>query len=156
MNVTAALIVCLALTLAGCASAPRFDDQSARRPDLGRYVLVDPFSPAWTIDVHETGESRLRLEMALQRLNAGGEGEASAVFHRSARQLSRESGYQRYDVLWYEEGIDSGWPFSGRVARGEIQLIRAETPVGADGRAVPPYERGGDQGDAPVAPPRQP
>ena len=58
-------------------------------------------------------------------LVTGGEGEARQVFLRNARQVVEAGGFAGFDVLRYEEGIESTRPFARRFASGEIRLVRS-------------------------------
>jgi hypothetical protein len=90
---------------------------------LVAYALVDPLAPNWQIQASGAGDDRVRLDMWMKRLASGGEGEARQIFMRNARQLAADGGYAGFDVLWYEEGIDSIRPWARRVAQGEIRLV---------------------------------
>ncbi|NMG02922.1 hypothetical protein [Azoarcus taiwanensis] len=68
-----------------------------------------------------------RSTSRMKRLATGGEGEARRIFRRNAEQLVSEGGFVAYEVLRYEEGIESTRPFAHRFASGEIRLARSET-----------------------------
>jgi hypothetical protein len=56
--------------------------------------------------------------------STGGDGEAGRVFKRNAEQIMRESGYARYDILSYSEGIESDTLGAVRFAEGMIRISR--------------------------------
>lgn len=89
------------------------------------YGLYDPLAPTWAIEVSRSGEDRLRMDLRMKALVTGGEGEARQVFLRNARQVMEAGGYAGFDVVHYEEGVESSRPFARRVARGEIRLVRS-------------------------------
>ena len=92
---------------------------------LVAYAIYDPLAPTWKIDVSRTGEDRLRMDLRMKSLVTGGEGEARQVFLRNARQVVEAGGFAGFDVLRYEEGIESTRPFARRFASGEIRLVRS-------------------------------
>ena len=84
---------------------------------LVAYAIYDPLAPTWKIDVSRAGEDRLRMDLRMKSLVTGGEGEA--------RQVVEAGGFAGFDVLRYEEGIESTRPFARRFASGEIRLVRS-------------------------------
>ncbi|HHW62438.1 MAG TPA: hypothetical protein GX403_00520 [Rhodocyclaceae bacterium] len=93
---------------------------------LVAYGIYDPLAPTWKIDVSRTGEDRLRMDLRMKALATGGEGEARQVFLRNARQVVEAGGFAGFDVIRYEEGIESTRPFARRFASGEIRLVRSQ------------------------------
>ena len=91
------------------------------------YAIYDPLAPTWRITATRLDEQRVRLDLRMKRLATGGEGEARRIFRRNAEQLVAEGGFVSYEVLRYEEGIESTRPFAHRFASGEIRLARSET-----------------------------
>lgn len=94
---------------------------------LVAYGLYDPLAPTWRIEVSRSGEDRLRMDLRMKALVTGGEGEARQVFLRNAREVMEAGGFASFDVIHYEEGIESTRPFARRFARGEIRLVRSMT-----------------------------
>ncbi len=90
---------------------------------LAAYALYDPFAPTWQIRASALGDDTVAFQLTMKRLATGGEGEARQVFLRNARLLVSEGGYAGFDVLRYEEGVESTRPFARRVASGEIRLV---------------------------------
>jgi hypothetical protein len=82
-----------------------------------------PLAPNWS--VHETAlaEDRVRVELKLNRLHLGGDGQALQVLRTRADEIAREGGFSSYRIARYEEGIDSGW-ISQRTATGELVFSR--------------------------------
>jgi hypothetical protein len=141
----AAALLAAGLVLGGCASdgvslAPLAIPAGARVASAAGLVtaelsagaaaaffLYDPFAPNWDIDVSPLGEDRVRMDLRFKRLPSGGDGEAHEVFVRAAERLVEEGHYAGYDVLRYQEGIESSRPFARRTAMGEIRLVRSRT-----------------------------
>jgi len=92
---------------------------------LVAYAIYDPLAPTWNIDVSRAGDERVRMELRMKSLITGGEGEARQVFLRSAQRMVEAGGFAGYDVLRYEEGMESTRPFARRTASGEIRLVRS-------------------------------
>ncbi len=93
---------------------------------LVAYGIYDPLAPTWKIDVSRVGEDRLRMDLRMKALATGGDGEARRVFLRNAREVVEAGGFAGFDVLRYEEGIESTRPFARRFASGEIRLVRSQ------------------------------
>lgn len=93
---------------------------------LVAYGIYDPLAPTWSIEVRRTAEDRLRMDLRMKALATGGEGEARQVFLRNARELVEAGGFAGFDVIRYEEGVESTRPFARRIASGEIRLVRSQ------------------------------
>lgn len=89
------------------------------------FAIYDPFAPTWRIDVREAGKDRVCMALRMKSLFTGGDGEARQVFLRNARQLVEAGGFAGYEIVRYEEGIESTRPFAHRYANAEIQLVRS-------------------------------
>ncbi|AUN95545.1 hypothetical protein [Pseudazoarcus pumilus] len=96
--------------------------ETASAEEGSRDVLV----PGWRVGVTQIDETRYRLELRMRTLITGGAGEARQAFLHGARQLVEDGGHAGFDVLRYEEGIDSGLFFGRRSARGEIRVVRSQ------------------------------
>lgn len=94
---------------------------------LVAFAIYDPLAPTWRVDVREAGGERVRMALKMKSLVIGGDGEARQVFLRSARQLVEAGGFAGYEVVHYEEGVESTRPFARRYANAEIRLIRSHT-----------------------------
>lgn len=92
---------------------------------LVAFAIYDPLAPTWRIDVTDIGGDRLRMDLRMKALASGGEGEARRVFLRNAREVVERGGFAGFDVLRFEEGIDSTRPFARRYASGEIRVLRS-------------------------------
>jgi len=66
------------------------------------------------------------MDLRMKALATGGDGEARRVFLRNAREVVEAGGFAGFDVLRYEEGIESTRPFARRFASGEIRLVRSQ------------------------------
>ena len=95
------------------------------------YAVFDPLAPNWTINEARMGEDRYRLNLRMKVLHSGGDGEARQVFARRAAQLSGQPGFGAYEIVFWQEGLESTRPFAQRVAEGEIRLVRLAPPVAA-------------------------
>lgn len=91
------------------------------------YAIYDPLAPTWQVRATQLDEGRTRLDLEMKSLATGGEGEARQVFQRNARRLAESGGFAGYDVVRYEEGVESTRPFARRVASGEVRFIRSRT-----------------------------
>lgn len=89
------------------------------------YALYDPWAPNWELDVSRLDDTRVRFEMRLRSLITGGEGEARKVLARNARRIAEDGGFSGYELVWFEEGVESTRPFARRVASAEVRLLRA-------------------------------
>lgn len=87
------------------------------------YAIYDPLAPNWTIEVHQRNETHARLDLRLRKLITGGEGEARVVFMRNAQDYAEEQGFGGFEIVRYEEGLESTRPFAHRYARGDIKLV---------------------------------
>nr|MBL8455107.1 hypothetical protein [Zoogloeaceae bacterium] len=90
---------------------------------LVAYAIYDPLAPNWTIEVVPRNETRARIDMRLRKLITGGEGEARVVFMRNAQDYAEEQGFAGFEILRYEEGLESTRPFAQRYATGDIKLV---------------------------------
>lgn len=88
------------------------------------YLIVDPLAPNWRIEQAQVADDRYAFALKMKRFHSGGDGEARVVFHRRARELAQKAGYAGYEVLSWQEGIESTtFPASQRVAEGSIRLV---------------------------------
>lgn len=91
------------------------------------YAIYDPLAPTWRIQVTQLDDHRYRLDLRMKSLITGGEGEARQVFRRNAQAIVDENDFSGYDILRYEEGVESTRPFARRIASGEIRVARSQT-----------------------------
>lgn len=89
------------------------------------YAIYDPLAPTWEINATKVDEDRIRFDLRMKSLITGGDGEARQIFLRNARQLAEGQGAAGFDIVRFEEGIDSTRPFAHRFASGEIRLVRS-------------------------------
>ncbi|HJV26662.1 MAG TPA: hypothetical protein VJ673_13320 [Aromatoleum sp.] len=92
---------------------------------LVAYAIYDPLAPTWEINATKLDEDRVRFDLCMKALITGGDGEARQIFLRNARQLAEGQGAAGFDVVRFEEGIDSTRPFAHRFASGEVRLVRS-------------------------------
>lgn len=86
------------------------------------YLILDPWAPNWDIEQASFPDDYYHLSMHMKRYYSGGAGEARAVFHRRARDLARAGGFDGYEVVEYQESLDSSVLGSQRSATGVIRL----------------------------------
>jgi hypothetical protein len=91
------------------------------------YMVLDPLSPNWEIEEAPLGENHIHFSLRMKRYYAGGAGEAQALFHRRAKELMRLNGFDDYQVVEYQESLDSSVIGSQRTATGVVKLTR-KTP----------------------------
>lgn len=92
---------------------------------LVAYAIHDPLAPNWRIDGVRLDDEHMRFELQMKALATGGDGEARLVFMRSARRMAEAGGFAGFEVVTYEEGIESSGPFARRFATGEIRFARS-------------------------------
>lgn len=102
------------------------------------YLILDPYAPNWDIEEATLPKNQFHLALKMRRYYSGGAGEARAVFHRRAKELVQYGGFEGYEVLEYNESLESSVLGSQRVAQGVIRL----TGTGVDsellqGNAIP-------------------
>ncbi|MBL8485784.1 MAG: hypothetical protein JNK22_01595 [Rhodocyclaceae bacterium] len=88
------------------------------------YLVLDPLAPNWEIQEARFPADHVHLSMQMKRYYAGGAGEARVVFHRRAKQLMRDGGFDGYRVVEYNEGMESSVLGSRRTGEGVILLTR--------------------------------
>ncbi len=89
-------------------------------------AIYDPLAPTWDIRTTRLDEERVRLDLTMKALATGGDGEARQVFLRNAHTIAREGGFAGFEIVRFEEGVESTRPFARRVASGEILLARRD------------------------------
>ncbi|WP_217126670.1 hypothetical protein [Hydrogenophilus thiooxidans] len=87
------------------------------------YALYDPLAPNWSIAVQPESEQVVRLVLTLRSLTTGGHGESWRIFQRAAQKLTEQRDAKSYQLLSYEEGVESTRPFAQRYAVGTVRLI---------------------------------
>jgi hypothetical protein len=90
------------------------------------YVIYDPLAPNWEIETIRASEDVFRMQLIMKRFHSGGEGEAQYLFRRNARRIAQAAGYDDYQILRYEEGVESATFASRRFGKGEIRLFKAK------------------------------
>jgi hypothetical protein len=88
------------------------------------YLILDPLSPNWEIEEAPLGDRHVHFSLRMKRFYAGGAGEAQAVLHRRAKELMRLNGFDGYQVVEYQESLDSSVLGSQRVAVGVVKMTR--------------------------------
>lgn len=102
------------------------------------YLILDPYAPNWDIEEAALPKNQFHLALKMKRYYSGGAGEARAVFHRRAKELVQYGGFEGYEVLEYNESLESSVLGSQRVAQGVIRLAGSGTePEPAQGNAMP-------------------
>ncbi len=85
--------------------------------------VVYPAAPNWSVHEAVLGEDRVRVELKLNRLHVGGEGQALQVLRRRADEIARRGGYSGYRIERFEEMIESGW-IAQKAANAELVFKR--------------------------------
>jgi hypothetical protein len=86
------------------------------------YAILDPLAPNWEIEEARFPNNQIHLSLKMKRYYAGGAGEARVAFHRRARELVQYGGFEGYEVLEYNEGLESSVLGSQRVTEGVVRL----------------------------------
>lgn len=71
------------------------------------YIVVDPLAPNWEISETRYSDTKVAFVLTKKDFHVGGTGEASWVLKRRLDALSRERGGTGYQIVRYEEGIES-------------------------------------------------
>lgn len=112
-------------TVGESAAAARLNDAGYPTPPAVAYLPHDPQSPAWDLGVVRLDDDRVRFDLRMKSLVTGGEGEARQVFARAAQRFVDAGGFVGFEVVRFEESVESSWPFAQRVAVGEVRLMRS-------------------------------
>lgn len=86
------------------------------------YLILDPWAPNWSIEQANFPDDHFHLSLHMKRYYSGGAGEAQAVFHRRAKELARAGGFAGYEVVEYQESLESSVLGSQRTAIGVVRL----------------------------------
>lgn len=86
------------------------------------YLILDPWAPNWNIEQASFPDDHFHLSLQMKRYYSGGAGEARAVFHRRAKELARSGGFDGYEVIEYQESLESSVIGSQRSAMGVVRL----------------------------------
>ena len=89
------------------------------------YLVLDPLTPNWHIEEAALGDDHVHMFLKMKRFYAGGAGEARAVFHRRAKEVMRLNGFDGYQVLEYNESLESSVLGSQRTAEGVVVMTRS-------------------------------
>lgn len=89
------------------------------------YLVLDPFAPNWEIQEARLPENHIHFQLTMKRYYAGGAGEARVLFHRRAKELMRAGGFSGYEVMEFNEGMDSSMFGAQRTAEGVVRLTKA-------------------------------
>jgi len=93
------------------------------------YAVVDPLAPNWDIAQVRVSDNRWRIAMRKKNFTTGGDGESVLLLHRQAEKLAQTTGYRRYRILSWTEGVQSDMPIAHRWARAEIELQEYLPPM---------------------------
>jgi len=118
------------------------------------YLILDPFAPNWDIEEAPLPKNQVHFALKMKRFYSGGGGEARSILHRRAKELVQYGGFEGYELLEYNESLESSVLGSQRLAQGVIRL----TGVGLDsepttleskaGTGTPESRAGTGQGNA--------
>jgi hypothetical protein len=88
-------------------------------------VVLDTFAPNWEIQEARFPGNHYQLLLQMKRTYSGGAGEARVVFNRRAKELMLAGGFDSFEVLEYNEGMESSVLGAQRNASGVIHLTRS-------------------------------
>lgn len=88
------------------------------------YLVLDPLSPNWEIQEARFPEDHIHMQMTMKRYYSGGAGEARVTFQRRAKELMRAGGFSGYEIVEYNEGMESSVLGSQRTVEGVVRLTR--------------------------------
>ncbi len=91
------------------------------------YLVLDPLSPNWDIQEARFPEDHVHFQLTMKRFYTGGAGEARVTFHRRAKELMRAGGFGGYEVVEYNEGMESSVLGSQRSVEGVVRFTRTPT-----------------------------
>lgn len=86
------------------------------------YLVLDPLAPNWQIEQTNLPDDTYVFALRMKRFHTGGDGEARQVLHRRARELARSQAYAGYEVVRFEEALDSAMLGTQRKVEAEIRL----------------------------------
>lgn len=87
------------------------------------YMILDPLAPNWDIEEARLDPQLVHFDLKMKRYYAGGAGEARQVFNRRAKALVRAGDFASYQIVEYNESLDSSVLGGQRRAEGVIRLI---------------------------------
>lgn len=87
------------------------------------YYVYDPLAPNWSIEEAKYADDVYRLSMKMKRYHNGGDGEAMMIFRRRATELKYAGGYADFEILEFQEGIESSTLAAQRYSEGIIRLV---------------------------------
>jgi hypothetical protein len=90
------------------------------------YMILDPLAPNWDIEEAAFPDNKYYMTLKMKRYYNGGAGEARMVFQQRAKSLMLRAGFDAYEILEYNESLDSSLLGSQRVAQGVIALVRKQ------------------------------
>ncbi|MFO1318012.1 MAG: hypothetical protein U1F52_00155 [Burkholderiales bacterium] len=99
------------------------------------YFIVDPLAPNWEVKASRLDTSRIEIALRQKRFTTGGDGESQALFRRHARKFADDNGAGGYEIVSFEESIDSETTLARRVSRGVIRLL--PPTASSENRAAP-------------------
>lgn len=94
---------------------------------LAVWLVLDPLAPNWQIEQTHLPDDTYLIALRMRRFHTGGDGEARQVLHRRARELARSNGYSGYEVVRFEEALDSAMLGSQRTVEASIRLTGRST-----------------------------
>lgn len=99
------------------------------------WLVLDPLAPNWEIEEAPLPDNHVHFSLKMKRYYTGGAGEARVVFHRRAKELMQYNGFDAYQVVEYNESLESSVLGSQRVAVGVVRMASRGKP--------PPLPMGG-------------
>lgn len=95
------------------------------------YYVYDPLAPNWAIEEAKYADDVYRLSLKMKRYHNGGDGEAMMIFKRRATELKFARGYADFEIIEFQEGIESSTLAAQRYSEGIIRLVGATKAASA-------------------------
>ena len=90
------------------------------------YLVIDPLAPNWSIEEAPLADDHIHLALKMKRFHMGGDGEARVVFQRRAKDLMQFGGFDAYQVMEYNESVESSVFGGQRLCEGVIRLTHKD------------------------------
>ena len=112
------------ITTSGCSSAKSFVGSGyglAAALAVG-YWVIDPKAPNWNVHMDTMDNNQYAIQLRTKNFANSGLGEARMIFSNAAQQLVSQERALGYEIISYEEGLESDFLGGRRYARGIILL----------------------------------
>lgn len=86
-------------------------------------LVFDPMLPNWNIQEARLSPEYVYFELRMKSYYSGGGGEARMVMHKRAKELTRLENHKGYEVVEYNESLESSLWGARRVVQGVIRFL---------------------------------